>query len=106
MKIYNKKTKWLDEKIGNIYAILPTYEEYERGEVDNNILESDYFKILISEIISYDDLMFNGDILKVAIKLNILKQKDNQNHKFVRKIVLDCLEIITAERELILNDVD
>jgi len=95
----DSKLYYLDKLIGSVFKILPMYES------DSSILKSEYIKTLVSDIISSDEILFNGHILEIAVKVNSLTQDINDNHKAVKRVVLDCTNIINKEREWLINDV-
>ena len=95
----NQKIYYLDRLMGSVFKILPMYES------DPSVLESDWVQSLVSDIISSDELLFNGSILEIAVKINSLTQEVNNNHKCVKRIILDCTGIINKERELIADDI-
>lgn len=99
MQEYTDKTKVLaiGKLIASIYKLLCTYEEL------NNVVPIEYVDTVISEINSANELLFNGELIYIAIQLNTLKQPENQTHKKVKKITFDCANSLCRIRDVMLN---
>lgn len=80
-----EKIIYLSRLIGKVFKVIPLYET-------NNLLPLDYVDDLIRDIYSANDL-FNGILIEILVKINSIKIK-NVNHKTVRKIILECTNII------------
>jgi hypothetical protein len=68
-----------------VFKVIPLFE------VDNK-LPLEYVDDLIRDIHSANDL-FDGILIEILVKINSLKDK-KINHRIVRKIILECTNII------------
>ena len=80
-----EKYLYLNRLIGKIYKTLPLFEV-------ENMLPSNYLNDLIFEIHSANDI-FNGILIEIIVKLNSLN-KPNISHGKLRKIILECTNMI------------
>jgi hypothetical protein len=96
--IIDDKTKiiYLDKLVGNIFKILPLYEE-----VDSNVYKI-YIGGLLIDINSANSL-FDGILIDLIIKINTLFE-NNFEHKQMRKIVLECTNLVKKIRRELENN--
>lgn len=88
IKITDKdKIFWLDVSISKIFRILPLFEE--KGLDISRV----YICALIYEIASANDILFNGELIELIPKLNIL-MKEDLKHSEIRKLIFECTGFI------------
>lgn len=82
------KKVYLSNLKNRVYKILPMFEELD----DINVLNA-YIEWVIIEMNSSNDL-FDWILIDIMVLINTLLLTENIQHKQVKKIVLDCANMI------------
>lgn len=90
----NAKILYLDKLVGNIFKILPLFEE----------VNTDIYKLYLGGLlidINSANSLFDGILIDIIVKINALFENDFE-HKQIRKIVLESTNLVNKiKKELI-----